>query len=287
MLHDDLSSHVDLIHTPEPNLSRARNTAVQSAKHDVILFLDDDCIASDSWAAGLVSFLQTHLGCVAVFGSVLPAQHPAGQAASLETTQTKYGHNWRGVSASGDQCFAVVEHHEGQGSGRILPYAVVGSTNSFAVRRSTAHDPGTFDESLGPGCLVDAAEDQEWLYRASAAGHLIGRTGTSLAHHDNWQSIEQANRTLDRYCRGNVAVFTSFALEGDIFAARVVGHLLATNWRPLSDAGGRASATEYATRLAHLIAGLGLGLQRGVRTRIANRTTRGRPAPRQASTDAS
>jgi GT2 family glycosyltransferase len=41
-----------------PGLSSARNTAVEMARHDVILFIDDDALPREGWLAGLLAALD-------------------------------------------------------------------------------------------------------------------------------------------------------------------------------------------------------------------------------------
>jgi succinoglycan biosynthesis protein ExoM len=58
------------LHMPQPNISVARNCAIEAAQGELIAFIDDDEVPVADWLVQLLNTLQTHMADV-VFGPVL------------------------------------------------------------------------------------------------------------------------------------------------------------------------------------------------------------------------
>jgi glycosyltransferase involved in cell wall biosynthesis len=103
----DIYHFIRTITSESGSVARARNLAFRDCRSDIIIFLDDDCVATKNWVSGYLEFLTEQEHCSVVFGSVLPVKHPQNQNYVLDVTETKFGTEWRGVSEDGDQCFAL------------------------------------------------------------------------------------------------------------------------------------------------------------------------------------
>ena len=61
-LHDELASHGltlnIILHEQQRGVAIARNTGTQAATHDIIAYIDSDCVASPTWLIDLIPYLQ-------------------------------------------------------------------------------------------------------------------------------------------------------------------------------------------------------------------------------------
>lgn len=111
----------------------ARNEAVKHAKHDIIAFIDDDCIVDKAWLRELIKPLVENEDVLAVCGSVfVPACGRVGQCENI-----------LGFPGGGMRYF-----HKSKN--RIMKRASF-STCNCAVRKAAIEKAGGFDERLELG----------------------------------------------------------------------------------------------------------------------------------------
>ncbi len=154
-----------------PGASLARNLGWNRAHNELIAFVDDDVRVSQGWADALRKVFDEHPEAAFVTGRI---ELPLGQ----EDT---------------DRPVALMARPESM----ILRNGVhetPGHSANLAVRRAALADIGGFDEMLGAGAKLRAAEDADLIDRLYAAG-FTGRYDTSvLAWHDQWRSVRQLVR---------------------------------------------------------------------------------------------
>ena len=164
-------------------LSRARNEGIEAARHDVLVFTDDDMLVSASWFRTLVLEL-VHAGPRAVVtGRVMPAEErPDGFVPSTKVDTER----------------AVYE-------GRIA--ADVLYPHNMAMYRVLAEQVGPFDARLGVGSRYAGAEDNDYCFRVLEAGNRIIYTPDAVAHHRAWRSYSEYLPLRWNYGRGQGAYY--------------------------------------------------------------------------------
>jgi GT2 family glycosyltransferase len=162
-----------------PGTSRARNAGLREADTEIIAYTDDDCSPSADWLTNIrrhfadprVAFVTGRVGASGKDGIT---------ASTLERTEA--------VRYDGPQD----------------PYGM-GHGANMAFRRSVLLELGGFDEALGPGTSMRAAEDADILYRCLAAGWAGVYDPDSYVTHEQWRTDGEIVRLRYAYGLGNGA----------------------------------------------------------------------------------
>jgi glycosyltransferase involved in cell wall biosynthesis len=169
---------VRLVRLDVKGASRARNAGWRAATRDVVVFTDDDCLPQPGWtqafAAAFTADIDLAWGAVTVaVGGTGAAEHSADLPAS---------------GRAGDDL------------------GLLGASNNLAVRRSALDAVGGFDERLGPGTPLPAAEDKDLLDRLLRAGGAGVLVPDALVEHVVWRSRWQSLRVAYSYGIGQSAL---------------------------------------------------------------------------------
>jgi glycosyltransferase involved in cell wall biosynthesis/GT2 family glycosyltransferase len=124
---------VRVVHEPRAGLSHARNAGAAAARHDLLLFLDDDARPAPGWLEATARELARP--GVANVGGPICALWPEGHDPS-----------WLGPGL--ERFFSVLDR--GDADATLVPPAVVYGAN-WAVRRSALRAAGGFDPAFGFG----------------------------------------------------------------------------------------------------------------------------------------
>jgi GT2 family glycosyltransferase len=156
------------IHSAAVGLSRAKNAGMASATHEILVFTDDDMRTGPGWFASITAALQNAGSQAAVTGRVLPgeSEKPGGFVPST-----------------------VLDESPAVYSGR-LQRDVLASGN-MAIHRSLLFRLGGFDERLGPGTRLPAAEDNDLGFRLLESGGRIHYVPEALLYHRAWRSSSE------------------------------------------------------------------------------------------------
>ena len=154
--------------------SRARNAGWRSATGDVVAFLDDDVRVAAGWREAADCAVD---GVAFACGRVAVPAHQAG----IE----------RPVAVTPDVPEQLLD-----------PSHVIGVSANLLVRREVLEAVGGFDERLGPGTSLPAAEDLELLDRLLASGHQGRYAPSLLAFHDQWRDRRELLRLDWGYGKG-------------------------------------------------------------------------------------
>lgn len=161
-------------------LSAARNGGILRAQSDLIVFTDDDMLATTTWFTELVSSLLSADRRTVVTGQVRSGEPEAkgGFAPSLKT----------------DEHGAV---YTGRAAANVL------FPNNMALFRTAFDDVGSFDERLGAGTKrFPGGEDNDFCFRLLEAGYQVVYEPRALLYHRAWRSETDYVGLRWRYGRG-------------------------------------------------------------------------------------
>lgn len=179
-------------------LAAARNRAASLAKHDMLVFLDVDCIPLGDCVGLLAETLTEHDGLLCADIRYLGPDDARGSWE--ETDLLKHGrpHPVRAFPARGVR--------EETNAGLFWSLA-------FALRRSTFAALGGFDE----GFTGYGAEDTDFGFRAAAAGLKLLFVGQAIAchqYHDSYEPPVQHVADIVRNARVFQARWDRWPMEG-------------------------------------------------------------------------
>jgi GT2 family glycosyltransferase len=196
------------VFTRSRGLSRARNEAAAAARHDILVYCDDDMWASRSWFGEMVGSLADAGPDVAVTGKVV-----AGDP--------EVDGGFTPAVAPGDN--RVVYR------GRVDVDPLAGC--NMGMYRSALEVLGGFDERLGAGGRYPAAEDNDLGFRLLEAGYGIIYLPEAMLYHRAWRAGSAYPAVRWRYGRGKGAFYAKHLRVADGHmvkrARRDIGHRLA------------------------------------------------------------
>jgi glycosyltransferase involved in cell wall biosynthesis len=145
---------------PTPGVARARNTAIQNATGEILLWLDDDVRVPVDWLYCMTRPILES-GVDAVAGTVEFPSH-------LQRDWMRPFHR---------TTLASTESIDSEAPENII-------SANMAFNRAVLADVSGFDPELGPGSQVGALEDTLFSWQLRDAGYRIGRvTETAVEHH--------------------------------------------------------------------------------------------------------
>ena len=182
-----------------PGLSRGRNLAVAETDTPFIVFTDDDVEFGPGWLQR-VERLFDEPAVGAVCG--------------------------RGVDSLGRP---LPFKPEGLYRYPTSPFGL-GHGFNVAFRRAALEQAGPFDERLGSGAPVPAAEDTDMLYRVMKAGWAARCDDGITVRHHSWRNAEQERAAHRNYGLGFAAQTAKHLRKRDLAAARmaaseITGHM--------------------------------------------------------------
>jgi GT2 family glycosyltransferase len=188
------------------SVSRGRNLGAQAARHEYLVFTDDDMRADPQWLRALVAALEHTAERDAVTGRVLAGtpERPDGFVPALVQR-------------------AAPAVHQGH-----LTIDVLAGGN-MAIRRSAFDRVGRFDARLGPGSDFPAAEDNDLGFRLLDAGGQIVYVPEAVVYHRAWRSLDRYVSIRHAYGRG----------QGAFYAKHLPGHRRLMSRRLARDVGLR------------------------------------------------
>ena len=168
-----------------PGTSRARNAGFRATDQDIVAFIDDDCLVDPAWLDGILAAFDHPSTPDFVTGQVRSDAASPGRA-SLVTAVIEDAHPRTLATGDDPRTF-------GHGA-------------NMAWRRAALDAVGGFDERLGPGTRLRAAEDVDIWVRALRAG-LAGRyTPAAVLWHHQWRSRRQMLAAYHAYGVGSGAL---------------------------------------------------------------------------------
>lgn len=172
-----------------PGISRGRNIAIEATSAPIVVFTDDDVEFGPEWLPRMrAAIAERGVGAVCgggidSLGRTLPGGRPGV-------------HRWPADPFN------------------------IGHGFNVGFRRAALVDAGPFDEQLGGGAPVPAAEDTDMLYRIMRAGWAVLCDDTIRVRHRSWRSPEEERRAHTNYGVGFAAQTAKHVRGGDLAAAR-------------------------------------------------------------------
>jgi GT2 family glycosyltransferase len=151
--------------THSVGLSRANNAAIAAARHDVLVFTQDDALVASAWFGTIVRALIKAGRRSVVTGQVLPTEPQTPGDFNLHTLA--------------DPVPAV---YEGRVNKDILFF------QNLAMYRFVVEEVGYFDQRLGPGTSFPGAEDNDFGLRLLEAGYRILHVPEAIVYHRAWRN---------------------------------------------------------------------------------------------------
>jgi GT2 family glycosyltransferase len=242
----DLDSRV--IEVEARGISRALNTAMHQAAHDLLLVTHDDCRVREDWI-GVAHELLAARPDVLFTGRVLPE----GGSQGVPSTITR---------------LAAREYRAEARCNVLYP-------NNMAVSARRAIAMGGFDERF-----TVAAEDNDFCYRWLMSGQAVRYEPRMVVWHRDWRSPDELRRLYRRYWSAQGEMYAKHLSRRDL---RLVPSLVA-NLR----SGVIGAARRRFGRNRHVLTApdfsygalthLPLGLLRGLRSRPVPPSESGTPA---------
>jgi glycosyltransferase involved in cell wall biosynthesis len=171
-----------------PGASRARNAGWRAARHDIVVFTDDDCLPRPGWTEAYARRFAAAPELTVLWG---PATVAVGGTGTTD------------VPADGP---ADAVHGDDVGP--------LGASCNLAVRRSALLEVGGFDDLLGAGVALRAAEDKDLLLRLLAAGGQGALEPDAVVQHEVWRTRAEAVRLNHHYGIGQGALWSKARTMG-------------------------------------------------------------------------
>jgi glycosyltransferase involved in cell wall biosynthesis len=175
--------------------ARARNRGAEKARGSIVLFIDSDCVPPPGWIARMAAPLAPGSGYDAVVGTI----RAANDGIVPRLVQYEVEDRYRGMNAA---------------SGGAVDFL---AAPSCGMRRDVFLQIGGFDTRLRQ------AEDVEFAYRLTAAGHRIAFVTDAPVAHAHQTGFFEFLLVKHRRAMGRFAVF---ALHPE--------KRRADNWTPMS-----------------------------------------------------
>jgi glycosyltransferase involved in cell wall biosynthesis len=206
------------VRVDEPGLARARNAALRATTADIVAFTDDDCTPRADWAATIHARITKSIVAGERVGFVTGRVVATGDGEPLSVLLGAVPRTFR----SGDDA-----SHIGHGA-------------NLAIRRDCWSALNGFDEALGVGGLLRAAEDTDFLWRALRSDWTGHFEPQAVVEHEQWRGRVAALRTSYAYGVGAGAVRTKVRRLAGRKAARkfAAGSIKRTVRIALTDARG-------------------------------------------------
>lgn len=191
-------AHIERFETGGLPLAAARNRAASLAKHDMLVFLDVDCIPLRNCVGLLAETLTKQDGLLCADVRYLGPDDARGSWDEAQLLEHGRAHPVRTFPAQGV---------------REEPNAGLFWSLAFALRRSTFAALGGFDE----GFAGYGAEDTDFGFRAVAAGLKLLFVGQAIAchqYHDSYEPPVQHVADIVRNARVFRARWNRWPMEG-------------------------------------------------------------------------
>jgi len=184
------------IHDKGTGLARARNIGTEAAGASIVAYTDDDCTVDPKWLVGLNSAFALAPDVALVFGTTKAADHDREQG-TIPSYMVSKNAIHRGLASK--------PHIEGMGA-------------CMAVRIDAWRSVGGFDDRLGAGTPLAAAEENDLSLRLLLAGFEVAETPAAEVLHHGFRDRFDASALMAGYMRGSGAATAKMVRLGGVDA---------------------------------------------------------------------
>jgi glycosyltransferase involved in cell wall biosynthesis len=170
---------VKTLHEPREGKARALNRALQAAQGEILAFTDDDCRLSQEYVNQLLRHDAADTGLV-LRGGCIELGDLTDLPLTINTDSTLQ--RWQRAMNS-----ARYERFRGRINGC-----------NMTMRRTLAERLGPFDEDFGPGSVIGAGEDADYIYRAYLAGATLEYVPDMTVFHHHGRKTADDGKELFR-----------------------------------------------------------------------------------------
>jgi GT2 family glycosyltransferase len=186
-----------VLHLPLEN--RGRSKALNSGLLEISSFAvgltDDDCLINKNWAMEALSTLNdSKIGLV--YGHTKPYKPELNKNKFCPSTFDKKPNVFSITDSLGKH------------------WLDVGFDNNAVIKNEVFKNIGPYKWWIGPGCLIPAAEDGEFVIRALIAGYKIAYNPKMLVYHDRFLTKKEFSDQLEIYTYGGLVVYGFYAMQG-------------------------------------------------------------------------
>lgn len=202
---------VRCVREDQPGLNAARNRAMREARHEIVVFNDDDAMPEPGWLRALLrNFDDERVLCVT--GLTMPVE--------LETTAQEWFERYSPFQRGFKRVvYDMTELHP-------LAAGKVGAGANMALRRSATALVGPFDEALDAGTPTRSGGDTDMFARILAAGYRLVYDPEAVSWHRHRRTWEELRQTIYGYGVGAYAIWTRKLF----FEKELAVPLFALNW---------------------------------------------------------
>lgn len=238
--------HADrVLRVERPGVDRARNVGWRAARHDVVLFTDDDVVVDPGWAEGFAAAAAAHPEAGFLTGRI---EVPPGEPYPRREIALK-----RETEPQVFDRASVVN---------------LGHGASMASRRPVLEHVGGWDEALGSGGHFRSAPEVDLFDRILAAGYLGYYVPAALAFHEQWRDMDQIERLDFGYGIGNGARIAKLMRSDRARARRVAANAFWHWGLATALAQWRSGDRRLARATTYRVIGNALGVARGLATPV-------------------
>jgi GT2 family glycosyltransferase len=174
-----------VVRVDEPGASRARNAGAVFAAEDVVAFTDDDCLVDPGWTEAIVE----------AFSRPSPPDFVTGQVRADAAPRRRGAIDVSVLVDPTPRTFRAGDDPR-----------TFGHSANMAWRRAALLDVGGFDELLGAGAPLRAAEDVDLGWRAVRSGLRGDYLPGAVVTHRRWRTRRESLRIYHAYGVGSGAL---------------------------------------------------------------------------------
>jgi glycosyltransferase involved in cell wall biosynthesis len=183
------------LHEPRKGKARALNRALQAAQGEILAFIDDDCRLSIEYVNQLLRHDAADTEVV-LRGGRIELGDPTDLPFTINTEPTLK--RWQRTMNS-----ARYERFRGRINGC-----------NMTMRRALVERLGPFDEDFGPGSLIGAGEDTDYIYRAYLAGATLEYVpDMTVFHHHGRKTADDGKELFRGYMIAAGALYARYLFK--------------------------------------------------------------------------